>query len=197
MTDTVDSSPDPASSQVAWFRRRAPRVAAATVVLAVAVVATIQVRAAPPSTALQPTSGERAPDIELPLVVDPERTIDLRDVTGRPVVLNFWASWCVPCRREMPTFQAAHERLAGQVAFIGINHQDRREDALDLLAETGVTYPIGYDPAGDVARAYGLFGMPTTVFISAGGEILARRTGELDADELERTIEDLLFDDEE
>lgn len=96
----------------------------------------------------------------------------------------------------MPTFQSVHERLGGRVAFIGINHQDRCEDALDLLAETGVTYPTGYDPAGDVARAYGLFGMPTTVFISADGEILARRTGELDADELERTIEELLFDDE-
>lgn len=196
MIDTADPSPEPASGHPAWFRRPGPRIAVTTVVLAVAVIATIQVRAGPPPTARQRTSGERAPGIELPSVVDPERTIDLRDLAGRPVVLNFWASWCVPCRREMPTFQAAHERLGGQVAFIGINHQDRREDALDLLADTGVTYPIGYDPAGDVARAYGLFGMPTTVFISADGEILARRTGELDAAELARTIQRLLLDDQ-
>lgn len=196
MIDTADGPTEPASGHVAWFRRRAPRVAAATVLLAVAVVAAIQVRAAPLPTALQLASGERAPDIQLASVVDPEQTVDLRDVAGRPVVVNFWASWCVPCRREMPTFQALHERLGNRVAFVGIDHQDRREDALDLLAETGVTYPTGYDPAGDVARAYGLFGMPTTVFISVDGEILARRTGEIDADELERTIQRLLLDDQ-
>ena len=92
-------------------------------------------------------------------------------------------------------FQSLFEQLGDQVAFIGIDHQDRRAAALDLLTETGVTYPTGYDPVGDIARAYGLFGMPTTVFISADGVILARRTGEMDALELERAINDVLLDD--
>ena len=194
MTDHADDRAGSAPPGPAWFRRRWPRLGAVAVVVAIAVVAAVQVRAAPSSTALQRASGEQAPAFSLPDLVKPKQTIDLKQVTGRPVVLNFFASWCVPCRREMPSFQALHERLDGQVAFIGIDHQDRREDALDLLAETGVTYPTGYDPAGDIARAYGLFGMPTTVFISAEGEIVGRRTGEIDAAELEATVNDLLLD---
>ena len=109
-------------------------------------------------------------------------------------MLNFWASWCVPCRREMPAFQALHDQLGERVAFVGIDHQDGRTPALALLADTGVTYPTAHDPAGDVAQAYGLYGMPTTVFISPSGERLATRTGEIRADELERTIRQLLLD---
>lgn len=193
MTDPSGVPPEGATLRSAWYRRRRPRLAIAVLVVAVAVVASIRVRAAPPSTALQRTSGEEAPGFQLPGLVDREQTVDLERIDG-PVVLNFFAAWCVPCRKEMPTFQALHERLGDRVTFIGIDHQDRRDDALDLLAETGVTYATGYDPAGDIARTYGLFGMPTTVFISAEGEILARRTGEIDADELEATIDDLFLE---
>jgi cytochrome c biogenesis protein CcmG/thiol:disulfide interchange protein DsbE len=193
MTHRAADATGPARPRPARFRRRGPWLGVVAAIVAVAVVASVQVRAAPPPTVLQRSSGEEAPAVSVPDLVDPEQVIDLNQAAGRPVVLNFFASWCAPCRREMPTFQALHERLDRQVAFIGIDHQDRRDDALDLLAETGVTYPTGYDPAGDVARAYGLFGMPTTVFISAEGEILGRRTGEIDAEELEATINDLLL----
>ncbi len=152
-----------------------------------------QAREQPAATALQRTSGEQAPAIRLPDLVDPQQEVQLSDADGLPVVLNFWASWCVPCRHEMPAFEAVYRRLGDQVAFIGINHQDRRDDALALLADTGVTYPVGHDPQGEVARDYGLFGMPTTVFISKSGEVLARRTGEMTAEELERTINEILL----
>ena len=165
----------------------------ATTVLAVVVIAGLQARGASRATELQRTSGEDAPNIELPDLVDPSETVDLRDVAGQPVVLNFWASWCVPCRREMPTFQALHERFDDRVVFIGVNHQDRRSDALDLLEETGVRYRTAHDPEGQVARDYGLFGMPTTVFISPDGQIVGRRTGEMDAEELEAAINELLL----
>lgn len=191
MTHSTHDAPAPAPTTRP--RRRWPRIAAITAVVSVGFVVAVQARATLPPTALARTSGERAPSIRLPDLVDAAQTVELSDVAGRPVVLNFWASWCVPCRREMPAFQAVHERLGDQVAFLGVNHQDSRSDALALLAETGVTYPSGHDPQGNVARAYGLFGMPTTVFISPDGDILARRTGEMSADELRRTIDELLL----
>lgn len=78
------------------------------------------------------------------------------------------------------------------MVFVGVNHQDSRTDALNLIASTGVTYQSGYDPVGDAARAYGLFGMPTTVFVTADGTIAGRHTGELSEEQLRGAVEDLL-----
>lgn len=119
--------------------------------------------------------------------------VSLADYRGRPLVLNFFASWCVPCRREMPGFEVVHDRIGDRVAFLGVNHQDQRGAALDLIEETGVSYLSGFDPRGTVAAAYGLYGMPTTIFISPAGEVLERRTGEVSEGDLEATI-DRLFE---
>jgi len=127
----------------------------------------------------------------VPDLRDEKAIIELGDLRGRPVVLNFWASWCVPCRREMPAFQAAHRQLGERVAFVGMNHEDGRRPALAFLDETGADYPSGYDPEGKVAAAYGLRGLPTTVFISGDGRILATRRGEMTRPELDRAIEEL------
>ena len=137
--------------------------------------------------------GDRrqAPDFSLPDLHRPEDRVELADYRGRPVVLNFWASWCVPCLREMPTFQAVSQQVGPRVAFVSVNHQDGRSTALRLLADTGVTHPAGYDPDGRVASSYNLVGMPTTVFISSTGQVLATRTGEMSRTQLEKAIEDL------
>ena len=129
-----------------------------------------------------------APAFELPLLDDDTQTLRLDTFRGTPVVLNFWASWCVPCRREMPAFQAVADQLAGEVAFIGVNHQDSRTAGLNLIEDTGVTYPSGYDPDGDVARQYGLYGIPATVLITADGRVVSTSVGELDSDELSELI---------
>jgi len=76
-------------------------------------------------------------------------------------------------------------------SILGVNHQDNRSAALDLVAETGVRYPAGFDPDGEVARSYGLFGMPTTLFISPDGSLLERRTGEISEKQLVATIDRL------
>lgn len=133
-----------------------------------------------------------APGFALVSLTDDSVIIDLADHAGTPVVLNFWASWCVPCRREMPALEVAHEEFAGQVVFVGVNHQDDRDAALDLVAEAGVTYSSVYDPQGQVARDYELFGMPTTVFITAEGRIAGRHTGALTLADLRAAIEPLL-----
>ena len=111
----------------------------------------------------------------------------LADYRGRPVVVNFWASWCPPCVSEMPTFEQVHQRYRDRVAFLGVNLTDDPADAARLVARTGVTYDLARDPRGDAFRAFGGLGMPTTVFVSADGEVLATRTGDLS-----RELEDLV-----
>jgi cytochrome c biogenesis protein CcmG/thiol:disulfide interchange protein DsbE len=135
--------------------------------------------------------GDRAPAFRLSDVRDESGIVSLEDFRGRPVVLNFWASWCVPCRKEMPALQEVSEEVQDRIAFVGVNHQDSRGDALAFLDETGVRFPAGYDPEGATAVAYGLYGMPTTIFISPDGRILERHRGEISKSELRRQIERL------
>ncbi|HUR17618.1 MAG TPA: TlpA disulfide reductase family protein [Acidimicrobiales bacterium] len=162
-------------------------LAALTVGLVVAVVGY-----GPGDSPVNRSSGGRmAPAFAVPDLRDESRTIELEQLRGHPVVLNFWASWCVPCRKELPAFQAVYSRMGDQLTFLGMNHQDSRDDAVALLRKTGVQYQSGFDPRGRIAQAYALYGMPTTVFISAGGRILATRTGEMSESQLADQIRDL------
>ncbi len=128
------------------------------------------------------------PDVVLEDLRDSAGTVSLGELRGRPLVVNFFASWCAPCRREMPAFQAVHEDTAGVVRFLGIDNQDIRGDGLALVRETGVEFRLGFDPEGDAARAFGVLGMPTTVFVSADGEMLERVSGEMSETDLRETI---------
>lgn len=165
--------------------RRALAAAAAVATLAVAVGAGLtgggQDAAAPALV------GSVAPPFSLEDVRSTGPAVELP--AGRPVVVNFFASWCVPCRRELPAFQAVADRAGDRVAFLGIDHQDDRKGGLDLLADTGVRFPSGYDPEGKVARAYGLLGMPSTLFVSPDGVLLEAHTGEMSEAQLVRAVE--------
>lgn len=115
--------------------------------------------------------------------------MSLADFRGKPVVLNFWASWCAPCVKEMPALERVHRDLGGRVAFVGIDGRDSRRLALELMEKTGVTYPSGYDPTDAVHRRYRLVGRPTTVLVDPGGRILAVHAGELQESELRDLVE--------
>ncbi len=119
--------------------------------------------------------------------------VDLSKLAGKPVVLNFFGSWCPPCIRELPGFQAVSQRFKGKVAFVGVTFNDNRDGARDVLERSGVTFPAGYDPRNDVALDYGLVKMPTTVFISPEGNLVERRDGEFSEVQLEATINRLFF----
>jgi thiol-disulfide isomerase/thioredoxin len=107
-------------------------------------------------------------------------TISLSDFRGRPVVMNFFASWCPPCRDELPTLSAAQRRVGGNVAFVGIDVSDSTPAALDLVRSSGVTYPLGVDPNYKVTDSlYHLRGLPSTVFIDAKGNINGTVLGQL------------------
>ena len=175
------------SSPPRW--RRPVVLATLSVVVVLSVVAALRYR--PGDSVVVRSDAERtAPAFAVPDLRDETNNITIEEFRGRPVVLNFWASWCVPCRKEMPAFEAVHDRWGNRVAFLGMNNQDSRGDALGLLRETNVSYPSGYDPAGRVAKAYSLRGMPTTVFISAEGKILATRTGQMSERQLAETVRD-------
>jgi cytochrome c biogenesis protein CcmG, thiol:disulfide interchange protein DsbE len=107
---------------------------------------------------------------------------------GRPLVLNVWASWCIPCRKEMPAFQSVYLRARGTVGFLGVDYLDEADAARRLAAETGVTYPLAADPKGTEVGKFGVTALPTTLFFSADGVLRGRRFGELDADRLRAAI---------
>jgi thiol-disulfide isomerase/thioredoxin len=122
--------------------------------------------------------GRPAPRLELPGLRGGR--VRLADLRGRPVVLNFWASWCPPCLAEMPEFQRVHRRLGDRVAFLGVNQRDQAQAAEELARSTGVTYPLAVDTAGRSFDAFGGLGMPTTVLIGADGTVADIFAGQLD-----------------
>ena len=140
----------------------------------------------------QPPGGSDATGSYLPHEdwerFDGDGTASLADYAGRPLVLNFFASYCVPCAREMPALQRVADELGDRVAVIGMNLADEEDAAEALVEQTGVTYDLGRDPHGDLAQALGVVNLPTTVFAAPDHRVVEVHTGALDEDELRQKI---------
>lgn len=123
-----------------------------------------------------PPAQGPAPDFHLTSFAgDP---ISLDQLQGQGIVLNFWASWCGPCRAEADILQAAAQREAANgIVFIGINYQDSRQGAQEYLAEFAITYANGADLHNEIAGRYGVRGIPDTIFIDPQGQIQGRILG--------------------
>ena len=134
------------------------------------------------------TGGQAAPDFTLPNLLDGKGSISLASYRGTPVLVNFWATWCVPCKDEMPLLEAAHKKWGSKVQFIGIDRQDYKPDALTFAQNTHVTYPLAADPNATLDGAYRLRGMPTSVFIDRDGRIVDRVTGPVTKSQLDDTL---------
>ena len=119
-----------------------------------------------------------------------DEEVPLTSLRGGPVLVNFFASYCVPCIEEMPALEEVHQQLGDQVTFLGLAMQDRPEDALELIERTGITYRTGQDKDSSVITALGGIVLPTTVLLDADGEIVASHAGELDADGVRELIAD-------
>ena len=118
--------------------------------------------------------------------------IHLLDFVGKPIVLNFWASWCGPCQMEMPDFQEKYLELGDEIQFLMVNITTGREtleSASQFIAQQGYTFPVFYDTASDAAMTYGAYSLPTTFFIDAEGCAIAKATGAISADILQQGID--------
>jgi thiol-disulfide isomerase/thioredoxin len=158
-----------------------------------------------PATPINPENqqGLLAPDFEITVyqgagVLGGEKVMFSEVLAqGHPVVLNFWAGLCPPCRVEMPDLQEVHGKYQGRVLLFGLDvgplvGLGSREDGQALLEELKVTYPTGTTFDANVVRDYQVLGMPTTLFIKPNGEVIRNWTGLLNQQKLEELVEELL-----
>ncbi len=135
-----------------------------------------------------PLIGRPAPTFAL-REVGTGKTINLEQLRGRPVVLNFWATWCVPCYEEHPTLVANARALQPRVQFLGVVFQDSEEKIQGFLNERGHAYPTVVDDAGKTAIAYGVGGVPETFFLDSSGTIQAKFVGPLTTELLDENLQ--------
>ena len=138
--------------------------------------------------------GSEAPDFT---VYDLEGNVHkLSDFRGKPVLLNFWASWCGPCKSEMPDFQKAWEQYGETVHFMTVNMTDGMQETLEkakaYVTKEGYTFPVYFDTDLDAAMTYGVSAIPATYFVAADGSLIARASGAISLSTLEKGLSMIL-----
>ena len=129
---------------------------------------------------LQPMK-DVAPTPDISLSTPEGKKISLQDFRGKIVLLNFWASWCVPCREEMPAMEKLYQDLKNKnFVIFAIAVKDRKQDTVNFLKELKISYPVALDPDGQVGQVYGAWGLPVSYLIGPNGEGLARGWGPAD-----------------
>lgn len=132
-----------------------------------------------------------APDFE---VIDKEgNPVKLSNFFGKPIVLNFWASWCGPCQSEMPDFNEKYAELGGDVHFVMVNMTDGGRETVEtasaFIEKNGYDFPVLFDTKSEAAMTYGAYSLPTSFFINAEGHVIAQAVGAIDAATLQRGID--------
>ena len=124
--------------------------------------------------------------------------VHLSDFIGKSVVLNFWASWCSPCKMEMPDFNEKYLEIGEEVQFLIINMTDGSRETVEtasaFIAEQGYSFPVFYDTDQDAAATYGVYSLPTTYFIDEEGNAIAQATGAIDEETLQQGIDMIISD---
>jgi thiol-disulfide isomerase/thioredoxin len=135
-------------------------------------------------TAGKPQPPVAAADFSLSELGHPGGRVSLAAYAGRPVLINFFASWCGPCKRETPLLARFYRAHHGRVLIIGIDANDQTAAALTFIRSAGLGYPVGFDPAGTVATSYGVIALPQTFMLNATHQIVRHIAGALMAGEL-------------
>ena len=144
-----------------------------------------------PQAIASPLIGRPAPDFALKAVGTGE-TIDLAQYRGKPVIVNFWATWCHPCWDEHPVLTQTSQVLGNQVQFLGVVFQDDESRIKNFLQQRGWAYPTLVDQAGKTAIAYGVGGVPETYFLDKKGTIVAKFAGPMSADDIQTNLQKAL-----
>jgi cytochrome c biogenesis protein CcmG/thiol:disulfide interchange protein DsbE len=176
-----------------WLRPRR-LLALAAVPTAAGAVAAGLLLAAPgvdstSSQATPPSSRRAAPELEGEMLVPP--TVRLADLRGKPVLVNFWASWCLPCRKEAPELARFDATMRDRARLVGVDFQDGKSAALAFVREFGWRFPNVLDPKGKLAGRYGLSSLPTTYVIDAQGRIARTLLGPQTLGTLQEAVEEV------
>ncbi|MCD6291139.1 MAG: TlpA family protein disulfide reductase [Anaerolineae bacterium] len=169
-----------------WFHHKSATIAAHASTQTVTIA-----RGAVVPGAGSPAVGHPAPDFE---VIYPDgRHERLSDLKGRPVIINFWATWCPPCRAEMPELvQTYEDHKADQLVILGVDMQDPPQMVAAFVSQMGVSFPILIDSSGQIARAYQVRNLPSSIFVNREGIITARWIGLLRPEVLQKHLETIL-----
>jgi len=144
-----------------------------------------------PSEIRTPLIGKPAPSFAL-REVGTNNTIDISQYRGKPLVINFWATWCGPCWEEHPVLVANARMLQPNVQFLGVVFQDQEDKILGFLQQRGTSYPTVVDDRGKTAIAYGVGGVPETYFLDANGVIRAKYAGPMSGDIIQANLQKVL-----
>jgi len=122
----------------------------------------------------------------------PGPSVDLDRLRGKPVLVNLWASWCAPCRKEMPVLLDADERFGDRVQFVGVDTQDAASPAAEFLQDFGVNYPQLADPDAELLKQLRIPGLPVTLILGPDGTVLDKHIGAFEGTTLEDLLEEVL-----
>lgn len=170
--------------------RWAVAVISGSIVLAACGSSTDSQLAGAAGSVTEQASGDRLPSVEITGLASGE-TSDLSDIEG-PAVVNLWATWCAPCRAEIPDFEEVHQARSDEVRFVGINIGENAGTALSFIDEVGASYDQFADVTGDVSIELRATSMPVTIVIDEDGVITTRHLGPLDQDGLNEAIDGAL-----
>ncbi len=126
-------------------------------------------------------AADGAPDLALECLGG--GTLDLAQAPGVPTLVNLWASWCAPCREELPLLQQLSESAGDQVRVLGVDSQDGRSQGVSFATDAGLTFPLAFDGEGELAAELGLRGLPHTLFLAADGSVVHVESGGISSDE--------------